>query len=232
MTRIILEPTYILHRLPYRNTSLLVELFTESHGRIPVIARSARGLKSRYQGRLEIFTPFLASWSGQRELKSLGNVDFARPPYSLDSNFLICGFYLNELLMHFLHRNDPHPALFQLYEKTLGQLADQQDIHITLRIFEKRLLDEVGYGLIFSYDAKTKQPIQEDKAYHYIPELGFVLAGSTDIQYAQFSGASLLALHHESFTNDRVIAESKRIMRAIINRHLGHKTLKSRELFV
>ena len=109
--RVTLEPTYILHRRAYSNTSYIIDFFTRTHGRVSAVARSARGPKSRYRGKLELFVPMLVTWTGKYELKNLGEVEFCQPPIDLQGNALLCAFYLNELLVKCLQREDPHPQL-------------------------------------------------------------------------------------------------------------------------
>lgn len=228
--RITLEPVFILHRRPYSNTSLILELFSQQYGRIAVLARSARGPKSQFRGVLQLFTPMLASWVGRSELKTLTQVELMRGPYSLTAEFLLCSFYINELIMRLLHRDDPSPHLFQLYQQTLERLASQQHIAITLRRFEKHLLMDLGYGLPLHLDAQTGEPINPQLRYQYIPERGFLRCDNLLDHSLTVSGKSLLALYHENFDEASLI-ETKRLIRVVLERHLGGKPLKSRDLF-
>ena len=166
--RVVLEPAFILHRRPYSNTSLILDLLTQNHGRISALAKSARGLKSRYKGALEMFSPLLVSWSGLRELKLLGTVELNGMPCLLEGESLWCGFYLNELLMRILHREDPCHRLFQHYQQALTQLRIPVSCETVLRIFEKELLNELGYGL------PLQIPIEPDYYYQYVPDHGFL----------------------------------------------------------
>lgn len=229
--RIQLEPVFVLHTRPYSNTSLLVELLSKTHGRVVVIARSARGLKSRYQGKLQLFTPILASWSGQRELKTLGNIELNGPAFQLSGSSLLCGFYLNELLVRLLHREDPHPNVFDAYEKALSELQGEA-ISATLRTFEKTLLFRLGYGVPLKRDIQSGDPIQADVHYQFIPERGFLACEERPDDRQVFLGKSLLALEAEQFECETVARDSKRLMRMILSRHLGARPLKSRELMV
>ncbi|WP_423062839.1 DNA repair protein RecO [Candidiatus Paracoxiella cheracis] len=229
-TQVLLEPAFVLHRRPYSDTSLIVELFSVNHGRISAVARSARGLKSRYKGKLELFSPLLVSWLGGRELKTLGNVELHGRPTLLDGDTLLCGFYLNELLMRLLHRDDPYPDLFDAYKKTLENLSNGAPVQILLRCFEKKLLHELGYGLPLNREIETGLPIEPSQYYHYIPDRGFLKSERDDSQIAIFSGHSLIALHNEQFDEEETLKEIKRLMRMAIGRHLGNKPLQSREL--
>lgn len=229
-TRITLEPAYVLHRRPYSNTSLMVELFTFNHGRISALARSARGLKSRYKGKLELFSPLLVSWFGRRELKTLGDIELSGRPTLLDGQMLLCGFYLNELLMRLLQRDDPYANLFDVYKNTLQQLAAGGHVQRVLRCFEKNLLHELGYGVPLNREITTGLPIKADQYYHYIPDRGFLNSQKDDAHRAIFSGNSLIALRQEQFDQEEILQDIKRLMRIAIGCHLGNKPLQSREL--
>lgn len=222
----------MLHSRPYSNTSLIVECITMRYGRVAMLARSARGLKSRYQGKLQCFAPILASWSGNRELKNLGNVELCGASYHLNSKILMCGFYLNELLMRLLHREDPCPNVFTLYQMTLNALEKGDKLQVTLRCFEKRLLQALGYGLSLTHEAEDGSSINAEDYYQYLPEYGFVKAVADEKNVCIFSGDSLIHIESEKFINDRYIKDAKRLMRLVLSRHIGSKPLKSRELIV
>ena|SRR3990167_7087037 len=223
--RIQLQPAFVLHTRPYSNTSLLIELYTEHYGRVAVMARSARGQKSRYRGKLQLFYPLLVDWSGRGELKTLGNVEFYAMPYNLSGQALMCGFYMNELLMRLLQRDDPYPILFQYYNQALHELNASISILQILRCFEKRLLERLGYGL-------PLRNIRTELYYQYIPDHGFVPYQGVGKEVEIFSGTCLTALQREEFTNDAMLLEMKRLMRLVISHHLGSKPLKSRELLL
>jgi len=229
--RILLEPIFVLHTRPYRNTSLIVELLTPHHGRIAVIARSARGLKSRYRGMLQAFSPLLASWLGQRELKTLGNVERNGAVYQLAGEALICGFYLNELLMRLLQRDDPCLNIFYLYKKTLDRFTEEETLQSALRYFEKNLLQEIGYALPLHRDAQTGEPIHPERHYQYLPDRGFLQSPESETT-TTYSGHSLCALKNEQLDNNKLLQEAKHLLRTALTRHLGNKPIKSRELLI
>ena len=230
--RITLEPLFVLHTRPYSNTSLIADCFSMRHGRFTALARSARGLKSRYRGKLQPFVPMLASWSGTREMKNLGDIELHGAPYALDRHALVCGFYLNELLMRLLQRDDPFPNLFNMYQMTLNALEKGQDIQIALRCFEKNLLSELGYGLSLDTEALEGRPINAEAYYQYIPDRGFVLSDACNESVYLFSGQCLLALHTETFSDDSVLHDIKRLMRLVLRHYLGNKPLRSRDLMI
>ena len=230
MQRILLQPAFILHRQAYRDTSLLVDVLTHQYGKIKLVARSARGLKSRFQGRLQLFTPLLLSYSGRHDLKSLNNVEANGSPYKLAEDHLLCGFYLNELLVRLLKHDDPSPQLYTLYQNTLMQLDKTSDVLPTLRIFEKKLLDAIGYGLPLDKDTRSGQPIQADYDYIYIESQGFVLADPFIEKTLTISGATLIALAQENIQQPKSLQQAKQLLRHLIGQQLGSKPLKSREL--
>ncbi|OGT42547.1 MAG: DNA repair protein RecO [Gammaproteobacteria bacterium RIFCSPHIGHO2_12_FULL_40_19] len=231
MHRIDLTPVYVLHTRPFRNTSLIVELFSKTYGRISVVARSARGPQSRYQGQCQLFTPILASWSGHHELKMLGNIELNGMPLQLNDKPLFCGFYFNELLMRLLHKEDPHPLLFEHYHNSLCRLEKGDPIAQTLRSFEKKLLHDLGYGLPLTHEAKTHTVIQCDRYYEFVPNQGFFACDSTSNNHTYFLGADLIAISEEKFDSDSAALSAKRLMRLALSSLLGNKPLNSRELF-
>ncbi len=232
MQRVILEPAFVLHSRPYSNTSLVVELLTRRHGRIAALARSARGLKSRYKGKLQAFSPMLISWSGRYELVNLGQVELSSKPYLLEGKHLLSAFYLNELLLRLLQKNDAHIELFDRYEKTLHQLEQGACLQTVLRLFEKNLLIELGYALPLHYEAQTREPINADAHYQFIPERGFLYVQQETVDSTIFSGRSLLALQQEALDSEDILKDVKRLMRTVLNLYLGAKPIKCRELMV
>jgi len=246
MHRVTLDPVYVLHTRPYSNTSLIVDLLTMTHGRVSVVARSARGLKSRYRGMLQLFSPLLASWVGRSELKSLGNIERNGAVCQVEGQSLVCSFYLNELLMRLLQRDDPCVNIYHLYKSTLGGFEKKNDLRSTLRYFEKNLLKELGYALPLNRDANTGLPLNPEFQYYYSPERGFLRSHNVEDRSPEghnsqahnslekagiYSGRSLLALHQDCLDNDAVLQDAKRLLRTALLRHLGNKPIKSRELF-
>lgn len=230
--RITLEPAFILHSRPYSNTSLIVDLLTQNHGRQSALARSARGVKSRYKGQLQSFTPMLVSFSGRKELKSLGQVELNGMPFHLQGNALMCGFYLNELIVRLLEREDPYPSVFEDYQHALLALTQSKNLSVILRCFEKRFLQALGYGIPLYYEAQTHALIQSDLQYQYIPMRGFLRCEVAAEGVLLMRGDSIIALAQECFTQEYQLQEAKRLMRFVLQRHLGAKPLKSRELLL
>ena len=230
-----MTPIYILHSRPFRNTSLIVEIFSRDHGRICAVAKSARGLKSRYRGKLQPFIKLQGDWLGKRELKTLTTVEYIAAPQRLSRLSLACGFYLNELLLKLLQKEDPHVDLFDYYQQTVDALmsaTDKLEIQASLRIFEKNLLDILGYGLPLIIEADGHQSIDPEQYYQYIPQRGFLPKGSTDSQDEFFLGQSLIDLHEERLNCSESLRAAKRLLYSALQQLLGDREIRSRELLL
>ena len=227
------EPAYILHKRPYRETSQILEVFSRNHGRLSLMSKGSRSPRSRTSGVLQSFRPLLLSWYGRGEMPSLRGVDTAdaRPP-ELRGKSLMSAMYLNELLVILLHRNDVHEVLFTDYHETLYTLQQASRLEVILRNFEKKLLEQMGFGLNLVYDADSGEPVQAERHYAYHFEHGPVWCRTNQPrQNPVVSGSSLLAFYSGTLETPRSVAEIKKLMRYIINSHLGSRKLKSRELF-
>jgi len=230
-SRIELVHGFVLHQRPYRETSALLEIFTPAHGRVGLVARGARAPRSRRRGELQAFRPLRLSWSERGELGTLTGVEADGMGPDLAGAAFYSAFYLNELLVRLLVRHDPHPSLFHRYEQALHELSSRPgSIELTLRLFEKHLLQETGYGLLLDTDCQSGEPVQPDRLYDYHLEAGPIEV-APDAQGFLFPGSSLLALAQERDIDLTVLRDAKRLMRAALNLYLGGKPLKSRELF-
>jgi len=229
--RIQLASGYVLHQRPYRESSVLLEVFSEAHGRVGLVARGIRTPKSRQRGDLQPFRSLRLSWSTRGELGTLTAVEADAPPGRLQGTALYSAFYLNELLVRLLGRNDPHPRLYRYYQASLNRLLQGGDIEPLLRLFEKNLLQEIGYGLLLDQDAGSGEPVQPDRYYDYHLESGPGLLQDRDAQAFVFRGSSLLALASGQLNDREALQDAKRLMRSALNLYLGNKPLKSRELF-
>lgn len=218
----------VLHTRPYRESSLLVELFTRDAGRLTVLAKGARRLKSPYRGTLRPFITLLLGWSGKGELPILTQAEALHSGFDLSYDRLWCGFYLNELLMRLLHRHDPHFELFDQYVDALGLLSTVGEYESVLRIFEKHLLKELGYALELGYEYTSGATINEDKFYRYVPTQGLTVCDPSSVKGFTISGRSVLALQKEILTDPLHLKESKTLMRYVIGYYLSGKPLHSR----
>lgn len=229
--RITLQQAYVLHRKPYRDTSLLVEALTPDFGRIGLVARGARSRRSVLQALLQPFQPLLLSWSGRGELHTLTSAEAAQRALGLGGDTLISGFYLNELVMRLVPRDDPHPGLFVSYCRTLKQLGSAEQSAWPLRLFERDLLQELGYGLQLTHDSGSSQPLFPGERYCYHPEYGPLPAVSNTPDCLAVHGETLLALATGEQPDVQYCREAKRLMRVILQVYLGPRPLASRELF-
>lgn len=222
--RITLEPAWVLHARPWRDTSLLLEAFTRDHGRVGMVARGVRGPRGRFRGLLQPLQPLLLSWAGRGELKTLSGCESAAPVVTLRGEAMLSAWYVNELLLRVLQRDDPHPALFNAYGESLQGLA--HGAPAALRLFEKRLLDELGWGADYDRVADDGSAVVAEGEYGFTPERGVVIHGGV----VRVSGATLLALAHEDIAGVSALREAKRLLRAAVDAHLGDHPLRSREL--
>lgn len=230
--RVALQPGHVLHQRPYRDSSLLVEAFSADFGRVGLVARGARGPHSRMRGLLQPFRPLLISWTGGGDLGTLIGVEADGPMRVLTGVGLLSGFYVNELLVRLTARHDPHPQLYQAYAQTLVALERPGREEPSLRIFEKRLLQELGYGLLLDREASSGAALGPDRLYRYRLEQGPVPAEEGTSADPAIHGRNLLALAHEEASFDAEgLRETKGLMRAAIARQLGDRPLKSRDLF-
>ena len=231
MARILQQPAYVLHARAYRETSLLLETLTRDHGRSAMVARGARSPKSRWRNLLQPFRPLLISWSARTDLGTLTSADQVAAPPELHGEALFCGMYLNELLIRLLHRGDPHPEVFERYREVLAELASGAPPQPVLRIFEKHLLEAVGYGLLLEREYKTGTPVTDGEYYDYRPDRGPVrVSREPGNNRKAIPGTALLALKSEQL-KDEFLPDLRRLMRRVIGYHLGDKPLASTALF-
>ncbi len=227
------QTAFVIHRMPYSESSLLVDVFTQHHGRLTVLAKGARRLKSRTRGMLMPFQPLLIGWVGRGELPILASAEMTNPYQELRGRALYCGFYLNELLARLLHRYDAHEQLFVAYETAIRNLANKDDDVAdawTLRLFEKALLREIGYAMLLDREADNHVMVETNKGYQYLLDKGPVCLTGQPNGGLNVSGNTLLALHQSSHPTEQNLRESKMLTRAILNRYLDGKPVHSRRL--
>lgn len=231
------EPSFVLHAYPYRETSLIVEAFTAGFGRVPMVARGAKRPRSEVRGLLQAFQPLALSWAGGGELKTLIKAEWRGGLPLLNGSALLCGFYLNELLLKLLAREDPHPALFDDYAAALQALATEPAgarQAAVLRRFEVRLLAALGYAMQLTRDVDGA-PVDAARTYHYAPERGprLVVAHAAREPGAHprlVRGATLLALADGTFPDAETAADAKRLMRDVLDYYLEERRIVSRRV--
>ncbi len=235
MSRLIqLQPAYVLHHRPYRDTSRILELFTRDHGRVTVFARGARGGGRKGASSMSMLQPFnrlLVSWSDGAEAGTLTAVEFDGAYSCLQADRLVSGYYLNELLLKLFARHDPHADVFALYARTIDALKSHDSPLAPLRVFEKRLLEALGYGLALTHDV-AGMPIDPERAYHYRFEQGAVAASDVAEGPSVYAGAALLALAKETLEDAQTCHAVRALLRGALDRALEGRELKSRQVML
>ncbi|MCY4052236.1 MAG: DNA repair protein RecO [Gammaproteobacteria bacterium] len=219
---------FILHRRPYSESSLLVDVFTRGYGRLTLIAKGSRRNKQRSVGLFIPFKPLLLSWSGKGNLPVLTGIESSRFAVDLSASARSCAYYQNELLLKLLHRFDSNEKLFDHYRDSLVALEEGINPHLVLRIFEKYLLREIGFGLILDHDASSGEAINEDAYYDYVPEKGPVYTHFPSV--ASISGKTLKALNDDNFESHEQLHEAMRLTRKLIDRQLNGEVLRTRKV--
>ena len=229
--RVDLNPCYVLHTYPYKETSLIVEAISSEHGRVALLAKGARRPRSALRGMLLAFFPLRLSWSGSGELATLLNAEWQGGAVPLKGQALICAFYLNELLLRLLPRNDPHEALYDAYAIALQRLSGAEHLSVVLRNFEKKLLEELGYAMVLIREAGGDIPVQPECRYLYDPESGpMKMALPHPDASLTVSGQTLLDIAREDFSRAETREESMLLMRNLIGHRLGERPLHSRTI--
>ena len=222
------ERGYVLHTYPYSETSLIVEVFTRSSGRVPLVAKGARRSRS---GALMQFQPFHLSWSGRGDLRTLKKAEWQGGVPPLPPARLFCGFYLNELMLKLLARDDAHEHLFDCYEHALEQLACSAPEAGVLRGFEKALLKETGYALVLTHDTESGEAVASAARYAYVPGRGPRGISKGESPEVDLTGQTLLDIERNDFAHPRTAAEAKQLMRMLINHQMNGRPLATRQVF-
>jgi DNA repair protein RecO (recombination protein O) len=229
--RIQQQPAFILHHRPFRDSSQILDLVTRDHGKIALVARGSRGSKSRLAGVLRPFSPLRVSWVARSDLGTLTGAEAAGSPLGLQGDAILSAFYVNELLMNFLHRHDPQPEIYALYAEAIGALGSTRDVARCLRSFELELLSLLGYAVNVQFESGTQQPLQPQRNYEYRVEQGPVPVQRSEGTMV-FAGAVLTSIRAQEFDNPDVLRAAGRLLRAVIAHHLGGKELKSRKVLM
>jgi len=230
------EPGYVLHSYPFKETSLVVEVFTRSFGRLGLVAKGARRPRSALRGVLMAFQPLWLSWSGKSELRLLHRAEWQGGQPQMAGLALMCGFYLNELLLKLVAREDPHEELYGAYEQALSSLRDGQAPAGVLRRFEHWMLAGLGYALRLNEDVGGAV-LEPTATYAYVVERGAVRkepSGPAAIPPAEAGleviGKTLLDMDRGDYSDPATVLQSRALMRYVINHYLGGQTLHTRQL--
>ena len=228
--RVLGQPAWILHRRPWRESSLLIELFSREHGRIGVVARGARGARSPWRGLCEPFLPLAVDWSRRGELATLSGLEPRSARVGLVARALWCGLYANELMLNLIGRDDPVPELFEVYARTIELLPDAGAQAGTLRGFELALLETLGVLPDLGQTAGDAEVIHADGLYHIVPDQGLIPVSA--VGAGVVSGRTALALAaRELDPSDRELHREARVLtRLLIDHQLGGRALKTRDL--
>jgi DNA repair protein RecO (recombination protein O) len=231
--RIQLQPAYVLHHRPYRDTSRILEVFTRDHGRVSIFARGTRGARKGAASLASMLQPFnrlLVSWSAGAEAGHLIGAEFDGAVAAVPSSRLVSAFYVNELLLKLCARHDSHPEIFALYGGVIESLKSPAEPLPGLRIFEKRLLEALGYGLALEREAENGALLEDDAVYYYRLEQGATRAAGVADSPLTFSGRSLRSLAREDLHDREACADARRLLRAALDRCLEGRELKSRQV--
>ncbi|CAK9885652.1 MAG: DNA repair protein RecO [Candidatus Erwinia impunctatus] len=224
------QRAFVLHRRPYSETSLLLDLFSEQQGRISVLAKGARGKRSTLKGALQPFTPLLVDYGGRGSMKLLRRAEPVSLALPLSGMALYCGLYVNELVSRVLEAETPFSELFFDYLYCLQDLASPSDgVEPILRRFELALLHRLGYGVDFLHCAGSGEAVTDDMTYRYREEKGFI--ATLVVNHHTFTGRHLRALSSREFSDADTLRAAKRFTRIALKPYLGGKPLKSQELF-
>jgi DNA repair protein RecO (recombination protein O) len=222
--RVQLAHSYLLHQRPYRDTGRILEVFTREHGRLSLFARGVQGPRAQLAAVLQPFQLLLVSFSWRGEAGQLTAAECAGYEPPVPAPALMSGFYLSELILKLTTRHDPAPELFDEYQRTLAALR-AGSLELCLRVFEKRLLEAIGYGLDLTTCAETGAPIEAHAHYHFRPGQGMVTVSASAPE--AICGASLLALASEQLS-EATLADARRLLRAALAQCLEGRPLMTR----
>ena len=229
--RVLLNPCYILHQRSYRETSLILDLFSRNYGKVVVVARGVKRKKSRSAALLQLHQRLNISWNMRGEMGTLTGVESDGLQFDISGRWLFTAFYIDELLVRLLHKHEDHPELFDAYDRALSRLDQQEAEFSTVRAFEVQLLQSLGYGLVLDHDVDTGRGIDPGQEYYYVLDHGPVITPPAHADYVRISGRALVSLHLGDYQDDSLMCESKLLMQKVLQTYLGHKPLRSRELY-
>jgi DNA repair protein RecO (recombination protein O) len=230
--RIAEQPAFVLHSYPYRETSLIIDVLSRDHGRLALVAKGAKRPHSALRGVLQTFQPLALSWSGKSEVRTLTGAEWVGGMLPLTGGALLCGFYVNELLVKFCAREDPHPQLFHHYVVTMTRLAHDEPPVQVLRSFERVLLRETGYAMSLDRTVARKAVLPEGR-YVFDPERGVREASDEwPAQWPVVAGQTLLDMEQDDYHRAQTVAQSKTLMRFLLNTYLGGTPLATRQILI
>ncbi len=225
------QPAYVLHHRPFRDSSQLLDVISREYGKVTLVARGSRSAKSRLRGILRPFQALRLSWFVRSDLGTLTGAETDAAPLPLDGDALLSAYYVNELVLNFLHRHDPQPEIFNAYAQTIEALSRSDRIAANLRVFEMELLRLLGYALNLEYEAHRHEPVEEQRFYEYRVEQGPVGVSRSEGPMI-FAGARLRGIAESRFDDPAVLRDAGRLLREVIRHHLDGRELKSRKVLL
>jgi len=229
--RVLGQPAFILHSYPYKETSLIIDVFSRQFGRIALVAKGAKRPHSQLRGALQTFQPLTLSWSGKSDLQTLTGAEWVGGMPPLEKNALLCGFYLNEIIVKLLQRDDPQPLLFDEYVSTLNQLAHIEPVPILLRRFELNLLKMAGVVNDLSYCTRQRCRVSSDILYVVDPESGTRPAQDSD-NGIKVHGKTLIDMQAGDYADVATQMQSKLLMRSLLAHHLHGNPIYTRQILM
>ena len=240
--RITAEPAYVLHRYDWSESSLILEVFTRHHGRIVLVAKGAKRPSSSFRPILLPLQPLHLAFGGDAEIRTLRAAEWQGGHVMPTGDALMAGYYLNELLLTLLARDDPHPGLFDVYADVVQVIASEhgEALQSALRAFELLLLREIGLLPVLDAQTMTLLPLEPTMRYSLVPEGG--LRQTNAIDRTSLTGTQWVALQNSlaqrvPFTAtlracSGVVAELRPQLRTLLNYHCGVSTLRTRQMMI
>jgi DNA repair protein RecO (recombination protein O) len=229
VVRVDKEPAYLLHKRPYRDSSMLIEVLTPNYGRVGLVHRGGRRV-GKIGTDIQLFCELSLSWSGRGDLFTLTHSDITLISGIRDPQYQLCGLYMNELILGLTPRLSPSESLFQGYQSAIFSLPHTSTLELELRRFEMALLNTAGYGLQLQYDALTGEAIKPDSYYYYDCEAGPIASNVDGRQWNCVSGQTLIALNSLTLHDRRTSREAKQLLRGVIDHHLQGRPILTRDL--
>ena len=236
------EPAYVLHRYDWSESSLILEVFTRAQGRIALVAKGAKRPSSSFRPVLLPLQMLHVAYGGDAEIRTLKSAEWQGGHVMPTGDALLSGYYLNELLLTLLARDDPHPVLFDVYANVVRVLASEhgEALQATLRTFELLLLREIGLLPQLDLQTMTLAPLQADTRYCLVPEGGLRQAHREDrssLTGAQWCDLQIAVDEAAPFTATlracaAVMGSLKPQLRALLHYHCGVKTLRTRQMMI
>ncbi|MBD63366.1 MAG: DNA repair protein RecO [Gammaproteobacteria bacterium] len=221
------EPCFLLHSRSFGDTSIIAELFTQSHGKLSVLAKGAKNPRSKFFGHLIPFSCLKIIVSGKSEMKTLVQIDSNHISQSIKGpHDLYTYLYVNELMIRLLPKGLPNRELYDLYQNFVENARLDAISEIDLRVFELDLLDILGYGINFDTDVTENSKFKDSIIYSFMPEKGFHNAGNDK----GFSGKEISNIKNRSLEGiDKL--KLKQLLHTAMNACLDGKELSSRKFF-